>query len=118
MIEQAKLTYFPIGKAFEKQIKTIKDQGIKQVETLKALKLENSQEPKSIEELLPKETGTTNEYKNEKYEIKKCQEKIKQKDLISKANKYIYSFQQFETIRSFSDSMDTGKIDIDEAEKD
>ena len=40
MIEQAKLTYFPIGKAFEKQIKTNKDQGIKQVEALKALKLE------------------------------------------------------------------------------
>ena len=29
----------PLGKAFEKQIKTIKDEGIKQVEALKALKL-------------------------------------------------------------------------------
>ena len=28
----------PLGKAFEKQIKTIKDEGIKQVEALKALK--------------------------------------------------------------------------------
>ena len=27
IIEQAKFTYSPIGKAFEKQIKTIKDQG-------------------------------------------------------------------------------------------
>ena len=27
MIEQAKFTYFPLGKAFEKQIKAIEDQG-------------------------------------------------------------------------------------------
>ena len=32
IIEQAKFTYFPLGKAFEKQIKTIEDEGIKQVE--------------------------------------------------------------------------------------
>ena len=29
IIEQAKFTYSPLGKAFEKQIKTIKDQGEK-----------------------------------------------------------------------------------------
>ena len=29
IIEQAKFTYFPLGKAFEKQIKTVKDQGKK-----------------------------------------------------------------------------------------
>ena len=34
IIQQAKLTYFPLGKAFEKQIKTIKDQGIKQVKAI------------------------------------------------------------------------------------
>ena len=38
MIEQAKFTYSPLGKAFEKQIKTIEDQGQKQVEALKDLK--------------------------------------------------------------------------------
>ena len=38
MIEQAKFTYSPLGKAFEKQIKTIEDQGEKQVEALKDLK--------------------------------------------------------------------------------
>ena len=31
MIEQAKFTYSPLGKAFEKQIETIEDQGQKQV---------------------------------------------------------------------------------------
>ena len=57
VIEQAKFRYSRLGKAFEKQIKTIEDQGIKQVE---ALKLEESQEPKSIEGLFPKEVGRKN----------------------------------------------------------
>ena len=35
--EQAKFTYSPSGKAFEKQIKTIEDQGERQVEVLKYL---------------------------------------------------------------------------------
>ena len=39
IIEQAKFTYSPSGKAFEKQIKTIEDQGEKQAEALKDLKL-------------------------------------------------------------------------------
>ena len=38
MIEQAKFTYSPLGKAFEKQIKTIEDQGKKQTDALKDLK--------------------------------------------------------------------------------
>ena len=38
IIEQARFTYSPLGKAFEKQIKTIEDQGQKQVEALESLK--------------------------------------------------------------------------------
>ena len=34
IIEQAKFTYSPLGKAFEKQIKKIEDQGKKQVDAL------------------------------------------------------------------------------------
>ena len=34
IIEQAKLTYSPLGKAFEKQTKTIEDQGEKQIEAI------------------------------------------------------------------------------------
>ena len=43
IIEQARFTYSPLGKAFEKQIKTIKDQGEKQINALKVL------EPKAME---------------------------------------------------------------------
>ena len=37
IIEQAKFTYSPLGKVFEKQIKTIKDQSKKQTDALKAV---------------------------------------------------------------------------------
>ena len=47
MIEQAKFTYSPLGNAFEKQRKTIKDPGEKQTDALKAFKRK---------ELKPKET--------------------------------------------------------------
>ena len=33
-MEHAKFTYSPLGKAFEKQIKTIKDQGEKQIKAI------------------------------------------------------------------------------------
>ena len=44
IIEQAKFTYSSFCKAFEKRIKTIEDQGIKQIEALKVLKPEENQE--------------------------------------------------------------------------
>ena len=34
MIEQAKFTYYPLGKAFEKQTKGIEDQGEKQIKAI------------------------------------------------------------------------------------
>ena len=47
---------------------------------------------------------------NEINEIRKWKEKIEGKDLIYKTNQYLYDFQQFETIRSFGDSIYTGKL--------
>ena len=41
IIEQAKFTYSPLGKDFEKQTKIIEDEGQKQVEALNALKCNN-----------------------------------------------------------------------------
>ena len=48
IIELAKFTYSPLGKAFEKQIKTIEDQGKKQIDALESLKLK--EETKSTED--------------------------------------------------------------------
>ena len=51
IIEQAKFTYSPLGKAFEKQIKTIEDQGEKQIEALENLK--SKEQTESIEGIFP-----------------------------------------------------------------
>ena len=42
IIEQAKFTYSPLGKAFEKQIKTIEDQGKKQIKAIQDKQLDNN----------------------------------------------------------------------------
>ena len=70
VIEQAKFVCSPLGKSFEKQIKTIEDQVIKQVEALKALKPEENQELESIKGLFPIKMKNS-EIKNEIDEIKK-----------------------------------------------
>ena len=53
-----------------------------------------------------------------KFKMKQIKQNKKQKDLKYKTNKYIYDFQQSETIRSFGDSICNGKINIDEDERD
>ena len=47
-IEPAKFIYSPLGKAFGKQIKTVEDQGKKQIDCLKDLK--PKEQTKSIED--------------------------------------------------------------------
>ena len=47
IIEQAKFTYSPLGKAFGKQKRTIADQGKKQIDTLKTLLKKNKKELKA-----------------------------------------------------------------------
>ena len=62
-----------------KQTNTTEDQGIKQVEALEALKLEENQDLKSIEGIFPKEMRN-GEIKNELGEIKKWEDEIKLKN--------------------------------------
>ena len=45
IIEQEKSTYSPLGKAFEKQIKTIEDQGKKQIDAVESLKPKKETKP-------------------------------------------------------------------------
>ena len=72
IIEQAKFTYSPLGKAFEKQIKTIEEKGKKQVEALKVLKLKTQK--LTIKDVIPKNT-LSEEAKNELNEIKEIKKK-------------------------------------------
>ena len=56
VIDQAKFAYSLLEKAFEKETKTIEEQGKKQVEDLKPG--DNKEEIKSVERLFPKEMRT------------------------------------------------------------
>ena len=79
IIEQVKFTYSLLGKAFEKQIETIEEQGITQVEALKALKLEkNKEDIKSIEGIFPKDIRT-NEIKMKYMILKNGKRKLNEK---------------------------------------
>ena len=78
IIEQAKFTYSPLSKAFEKQIKTVEDRGEKQIKALeehgKQL-IKSSGEKDSLEILKQNEIfdGLVNE---RKFEINKLSEGI------------------------------------------
>ena len=110
IIEQANFAYSALGKAFE-------EQGKKQVKALEVLDLAENQKIKSIEGLFSREMKNS-EFKNEKDEIKNWKNKIKRNNLNYETNKYIFGFQQSETIKSFGDSIYTDKINIDGAEID
>ena len=91
-----------------KKKKEIEDQG-------KALKPEENGELETIEGLFPRKIRNI-EIKNKLDEIKEWEEKIKRKDFIYKTNKYKDDFRQYETIRSFGESIYAGKILTNEAE--
>ena len=82
----------------------------KKTEALEVLKPEETKEG-----IFPKEMRN-DEIKNEVYEIKKWENKIRRKDLKYEANKYAFDFQRFKTTRSLGESIYNGKINIDESE--
>ena len=72
IIEQARFTYSCLGKAFEKQIKTIEDQGQKQVEALNTLKSNNRL---ATEDVILKNALNNNEAKKELDKIKEIEKR-------------------------------------------
>ena len=72
IIEQARFTYSPLGKAFEKQTKIIEDKGQKQIDALESLK--PKEWTKSIEEIFPEGYDRV-EIKNELNKIKEYEKK-------------------------------------------
>ena len=84
IIEQTKFTYSPLGKVFDKQIKTIEDQGKKQVDALENLKpIEGSKAIKyDGDESLKQKQETYNKLFDEKLdEIQELSREIDYKDL-------------------------------------
>ena len=78
IIEQAKFTCSPLGKAFEKQIKTTEDQGKLQVQALNSLKPNNQL---TIEDLIPKGALNNDEAKKELDKIKEIEKKCTQRKI-------------------------------------
>ena len=95
IIEQAKFTYSPVGKAFEKQIKTIEDQGQKQAEALNTLK---SNDELTIEDVIPKSPLKNDEAGKELDKIKEIEKTVHREKLnihIYETNEHTYSVKNF-----------------------
>ena len=82
IIEQARFTYSPLGKAFNKQIKTIEKQGKKQVDALNTLKSDNNQKLQiKNENIIPKSVFASDEAKEEINKILNIEKKCRQRKI-------------------------------------
>ena len=83
IIEQTKFTYSPLGKAFDKQIKTIEDQGKKQDDALENLKPKEETKPiKDTSNNQSRATITFNDLINKRKELmSKLYHSVDYKDL-------------------------------------
>ena len=89
IIEQAKFTYSPLGKAFEKQIKTIEDQGEKQIKAI-----QNNTREAPIKNIIP-ENILNDEAKKEIDKITEIEKIVDREKLVYRASEYTYSSQNF-----------------------
>ena len=83
-----------MGKVFERQLKTIEDQGEKQVEALNTLKSSNKL---AIENVIPKNALIDDETKKELDKIKEIEKNVDREKLIYETDKYTHSFKNFQT---------------------
>ena len=113
IIQQAKFNHSPLGKAIEKQIKTIKDQGEKQVVALESLKppdkkLAPIKDFISVEDLNP-------EIINEIKRIEEIEKKVDRNTMVYKGTNKTYDFRNFKTIRAFRNEIRNNVISLDTA---
>ena len=116
VIEQANFTYSPLGNAFEKQTKTIKDQGEKQIKAIQDnnKQLVNTQEL-TIKNIIP-DNILSDEAKKEMDKIMEIEKTVDGENLIYRASEYTYSFKNFQTIKTFGRDIYNGKIILEKAD--
>ena len=119
IIEQTKFTYSPLGKAFEKQIKTTEDQGEKQIKaiqdqgqlkTIKKYDYDAEDTP-----FISKQKEIFNELVDERLEkITDLDKKVNSDDLIYryKGNTADVKFNEFDNAFDIIDKIRDGKIDL------
>ena len=113
IIQQAKFNYSPLGKAIEKQIKTIKDQGEKQVVALESLNLPNKKLPPiksfiSTENLNP-------EIINEVKKIEEIKKKVDRNKMVYRGTNKTYDFRNIKTIRAFGNEIRNNVMSLETA---
>ena len=113
MIQQAKFNYSPLGKAIEKQIKTIKDQGEKQVVALESLK-NSDKNLTPIKDFIPIE-DLNPEIINEIKRIEEIEKKIDRNKMVHKGTNKTYDFRSFKTIHAFGNEIRNNVISLDTA---
>ena len=113
IVQQAKFNYSPLGKTIEKQIKTIKDQGEKQVVTLESLKDSDKKLP-VIKDFIPTE-NLNPEIINEIKRIEEIEKKVDRNRMVYKGTNKIYDFRNFKTIRAFGNEIRNNIISLDTA---
>ena len=119
IIEQARFTYFPLGKAFGKQIKTFEDQGEKQIraiqdqgqlKTIKKYDYDDEDTP-----FISKQKEIYNELVDERHEkITGLDKKVNSEDLIYryKGNTADVNFDKSDDALDIIDKTGDGKIDL------
>ena len=108
IIERAKCTYFPLGKAFEKQTKTIEDQGEQQVDALESLKKSDKELP-AIKDFIPKES-LDSEIIDEIKRIEEEEKKVNTNKMVYKATNKTYDFRKFKTTRAFGSEINNNLL--------
>ena len=96
IIEQAKFPYSALGKAFEKQTKTIKDQGEEQFNALKSLESSDEQ-LSSIKDFMSKERLNP-EIANEIQKIEEEKRKADRSKMVYEGSNKTYDYGKFKTI--------------------
>ena len=109
IIEQTKFPYSPLGKALDKQIKTIKEQGEKQVDAIKSYK------KITIDCVIPKSAFSNEKANDEINKIKELEKNVDREKLVYETKTDTYVFRIFRTIRTFGEDIYNGKITLEGA---
>ena len=118
IIQQAKFAYSPLGKAFEKQIKTIKDRGEKQVKAIQNKQIVNVNKDSYKDKLLlSKEREIFKDIYNKRLDkIEELNNKIDFDNLeyIVYSNKKIYNFSELKDPLTLLDEIKKDKMTLEE----
>ena len=113
IIQQAKFNYSPLGKALEKQRKTIEDQGEKQVDALKT----SYKKLPSIKDFVPTEKFNL-EIINEIKRIEEIEKNVDRDKMVHKSTSKTYDFRNFKTLRAYGNDIRNNVISLTAANLD